>query len=111
MTEVRLYPGVDRYDIQLRFSDDTVWAIDFKDVQKPYRLAKELKGLYGEGSLRYNKSFYVISDRCVINHSDYTKIVQEEAKQLPKQTQVVSDRVFRQRVQQKITQLQKGGDV
>lgn len=108
LTEVNLYPGVDRYDIQLRFSDDTVWAIDFKDVQYPYRLAKELKGLSGEGSLRYDQSFYVISDRCVANYPDYTKIVKEEAKQLPKQTQVVSDKVFRQRVQQKITQLQKG---
>ena len=107
LKEVRLYPGVDRYDIQLRFSDDTVWAIDFKDVRDPYKLA-DLKGLYGEGSLRYNKSFYVVSDRCVINHPDYTKIVKEEAKQLPKQTQVLSDRVFRQRVQRKITQLQRG---
>ena len=107
LKEVRLYPGVDRYDIQLRFSDDTVWAIDFKDVQYPYRLAKELKKLY-EGSLRYDESFYVISDRCVANHSDYTKIAKEEAKQLPKQTQVVSDSVFRKQVKQKITQLQKG---
>lgn len=107
LTEVRLYPGVDSYDIQLRFSDETVWAIDFKDVRDPYKLAV-LKGLYGEGSLRYDKSFYVISDRCVANHPDYTKIVKEEAKELPKQTQVVSDQVFRQRVQQKITQLQRG---
>ena len=108
ITEVNLYPGVDRYDFQLRFSDDTAWAIDFKDVQKPYRLARELKGLYGEGSLRYNESFYVISDRCVANHFDYTKIAKEEAKHLPKQTQVVSDKIFRNRVKQKITQLQKG---
>ena len=111
LTELRLYPGVDRYDFQLRFSDDTVWAIDFKDVQKPYRLARELKGLYGEGSLDYDKSFYVISDRCVVNHPDYTRIVKEEAKQLPKQTQVVSDKIFRKQVQQKITQLQKGVNV
>ena len=111
LTEIRLYPGVDRYDLQLRFSDDTVWAIDFKDVRNPYKLAKTLKGLYGEGSLRYDKSFYVISDRCVANYPDYTKIAKEEAKQLPKQTQVLSDKIFRQRVQQKIIQLQKGVDV
>lgn len=108
LKEVRLYPGVDRYDIQLRFSDDTVWAIDFKDVRNPYKLAKTLKGLYGEGSLRYDESFYVISARCIANHPDYTKIAKEEAKQLPRQTQVVSDKVFRQQVKQKITQLQTG---
>lgn len=111
LKEVRLYPGVDRYDIQLRFNNDAVWAIDFKDVRDPYRLAKELKGLYSEGSLRYDKSFYVISDRCVVNHPDYTKIAKEEAKQLPKSTQIVSDKIFRQLVKQKITQLQKGVDV
>ena len=108
LTEVNLYPGVDRYDFQLRFSDDTVWAIDFKDVRDPYKLAKTLNGLYSEGSLRYDKSFYVISDRCVVNYLDYTKIAKEKAKQLPKQTQIVSDKVFRKQVLQKITQLHKG---
>jgi hypothetical protein len=108
LKEVQLYPGIDRYDIQLLFSDDTVWAIDFKDVRDPYKLAKTLKGLYGEGSLRYNESFYVISDRCVANYSDYTNIAREEAKKLPKQTQVVSDKVFREQVKQRITQLQQG---
>lgn len=108
LKEIRLYPGVDRYDLQLRFSDDTVWAIDFKDVRNPYKLAKTLNGLYGEGNLRYDESFYVISDRCVANYPDYTKIVKQEAKQLPKQTQVVSDKIFRKQVKQKITQLQKG---
>lgn len=111
LKEVLLYPGVDRYDLQLRFSDDTVWAIDFKDVRNPYQLAKELKALYGEGSLRYDQGFYVISDRCVANCLEYTKIAKEEATQLPKQTQVLSDKVFRQRVMQKITQLQKGDNV
>ncbi len=111
LKEVRLYPGLDRYDIQLCFSDYKVWAIDFKDVRNPYKLAKNLKGLYGEGSLQYDQSFYVISDRCVDNYPDYTKIVKEEAKQLPKQTQVISDKVFKQKVTEKITQLQKLGNV
>ena len=109
LTEVRLYPGLDRYDIQLHFSDDIVWAIDYKDVRNPYNLAKNLNGLYREGSLQYDKSFYVISDRCVANYPEYIKIVKENAKQLHKQTQVVSDQFFKQQVMEKITQLQKGG--
>ncbi|MGK7958219.1 MAG: hypothetical protein AB4063_23630 [Crocosphaera sp.] len=107
LKEVRLYPGVDWYDIQLRFSDDTVWAIDFKDVQYPYRLAQKLEGLYREGSLQYNESFYVISDRCVDNHPNYLKILREEAKNLPSATHLSSDRNFRQKVKDKITKLQK----
>ncbi len=61
--QVKLYPGLDRYDLQLRFSDDEVWAIDVKDVRDPYKLAKNLQPLYSEGSLHYDQSFYVISDR------------------------------------------------
>ena len=74
-------------------------------------MAKNLNGLYGEGNLRYDQSFYVISDRCVDIYPEYTKIVKEEAKTLPKQTQVVSDQFFKQQVTEKITQLQKGGNV
>ncbi|MDJ0579331.1 hypothetical protein [Crocosphaera sp.] len=111
LKDIRLYPGLDRYDIQLRFTDETVWAIDFKDVRNPYKLAKDLNGLYGEGNLRYDQSFYVISDRCVDIYPEYTKIVKEEAKKLPKQTQVVSDQFFQEQVMEKITQLQKGGNV
>ena len=109
--EVRLYPGVDRYDLQLRFSDDTVWAIDYKDVRDPYKLAKTLKALYSEGSLRYDESFYVISDRCINNHPDYIDIARKAAKNLPYETHLVSDTTFRERVNQKITELQKGGTV
>ena len=108
LKEVRLYPGVDCYDFQLRFSDNTVWAIDFKDVQYPYRLAQKLESLYREGSLRYNESFYVISDRCVDNYPNYLKILREEAKKLPPSTQLSSDRNFRQKVRDKIAKLQKG---
>ncbi len=107
LKEVRLYPGMDRYDFQLRFSDDTVWAIDFKDVQYPYRLAQKLEGLYGEGSLQYDESFYVISDRCTNNYPNYLKILREEVKKLPPATHLSSDRNFRQRVRDKITELQK----
>ena len=108
LKEVRLYPGVDCYDFQLRFSDDKVWAIDFKDVQYPYRLAQKLEGLYREGSLRYDESFYVISDRCIDKYPNYLKILREEAKKLPPATHLSSDRNFRQRVRNKITELQKG---
>ncbi|MEL6438530.1 MAG: hypothetical protein AAFQ80_04660 [Cyanobacteria bacterium J06621_8] len=108
LQEIRLYPGIDRYDLQLRFSDDTVWAVDFKDVQYPYRLAQKLESLCREGNLRYDKSFYVISDRCINNYPNYLKILREEAKKLPPATQLSSDRNFRQRVRDKITELQKG---
>lgn len=106
--QVKLYPGVDRYDLQLRFGDDAIWAIDFKDVRDPYKLAQNLKPLYSEGSLRYNESFYVISDRCIENYPDYLEIARKEAKNLPYETHLVSDKVFRTQVNNKITEQQKG---
>ncbi|MEG4147760.1 restriction endonuclease-related protein [Microcoleus sp. Pol12B5] len=111
LQQVKLYPGLDRYDLQLRFSDGTVWAIDIKDVRDPYKLAKSLKPLYGEGSLRYDESFYVISDRCMANYPDYLEILRQAAKQLPNATHVVSEKSFKIRVNDKIAKLQKGGTI
>lgn len=108
LQQVKLYPGVDRYDLQLCFSDNAVWAIDFKDVRDPYKLAKNLKPLYSEGSLHYDESFYVISDRCIANYPDYLQIARKEARNLPYETHLVSDKVFRTKVNNKITELQKG---
>ncbi|MEG4325441.1 restriction endonuclease-related protein [Microcoleus sp. herbarium5] len=109
--QVKLYPGLDRYDLQLRFSDGTVWAIDIKDVRDPYKLAKNIKPLYSEGSLRYDESFYVISDRCMANYPDYLEILRKEAKQLSNATHLVSEKSFKIRVNDKIAELQKGGTV
>ncbi|HAX76900.1 MAG TPA: hypothetical protein DCY88_13925 [Cyanobacteria bacterium UBA11372] len=109
--QVKLYPGLDWYDLQLRFSDGAVWAIDIKDVRDPYKLAKKLKPLCDEGSLRYDESFYVISDRCIANYPDYLKILCKEAKQLLNATHLVSEKSFKNLVNGKITELQKGGTV
>ncbi|MEG5033542.1 restriction endonuclease-related protein [Microcoleus sp. AT3-D2] len=109
--QVKLYPGLDRYDLQLGFGDGTVWAIDIKDVRDPYKLAKNVKPLYSEGSLRYDESFYVISDRCMANYPDYLEILRQAAKQLPNATHVVSEKSFKIRVNDKIAELQKGGTV
>lgn len=108
LQKVKLYPGLDRYDLQLRFSDNAVWAIDVKDVRDPYKLAKNLQTLYSEGSLRYDEGFYVISDRCIKNQPDYLEVARKEAKTLPPTTHLLSARNFRQKVSDKITELQKG---
>ncbi len=108
LQQVKLYPGLDRYDLQLRFRDDAIWAIDVKDVRDHYKLAKNLQPLYSEGSLRYDEGFYVISDRCIQNYPDYLEVARKAAKTLPYTTHLLSDRNFRQRVSGKISELQKG---
>lgn len=109
LQQVKLYPGLDRYDLQLRFSDDAVWAIDVKDVRDPYKLAKNLQPLYSEGSLRYEQGFYVISDRCIKNQPDYLQVARKAARYLPNETHLLSKKDFRTEVINKISELQKGG--
>ncbi|PSB56973.1 hypothetical protein C7B77_10030 [Chamaesiphon polymorphus CCALA 037] len=111
LPQVKLYPGLDRYDLQLYFGDSTVWAIDFKDVRDPYKLAKNLNPLYGEGNLHHDESFYVISDRCIQASQDYVEIARKAAPNLPAKTQLMSAKGFKNKVNNKISELQKGGIV
>jgi hypothetical protein len=40
--ELRLYPGVDRYDLRLRLQNGEVHALDVKDHRRPYALEQQL---------------------------------------------------------------------
>jgi REase associating with pPIWI_RE len=108
LQQIKLYPGLDRYDLQLHFGDRTVWAINFKDVRDPYKLAKNLNPLYGEGNLHHDESFYVISDRCIQASPDYVEIARKAAMSLPVETQLMSDKSFRTKVNNKVATLKKG---
>jgi hypothetical protein len=105
---VHVYPGIDRYDLQLHFSDGFIWAVDVKDYPNPYNLAPKLIPLYGEGELRYDEGFYVIPSRHLNQRENYIQILREEATALPESTHLLSDIVFESRVVIKIEQLQKG---
>lgn len=104
---VLLWPGIDRYDLQLRFANGSVWAIDLKDYPKPDALALHLTPIYGEGDLRYDESFYVVPVRC-LDRDNYLQIAREHATNLPTSTHLISDIAFEQRVAEQITRLQKG---
>jgi len=105
---VLLYPGLDRYDLQLRFGDGTVWAIDVKDYRNPYQLAAKLFPVYGEGTLQYSESFYVIPNDRVLRYNNYIQIAREEATKLPASTRILSDVEFEERVTTKISSLKQG---
>lgn len=105
LSSVDLYPGVDRYDLKLTFSDNAVWGIDVKDYRSPYLLSRKLPGIYGEGNLAYTEGFYVVPERRLRGHSEYLKIVREKVK-LPDHTCILSDAEFEDRVLFKIKSLQ-----
>jgi hypothetical protein len=99
---IHLYPGIDRYDLQLRFCDQSTWAVDIKDYRSPYNLASKLTPLFGEGDLRYDDSFYVIPIQRLQQREDYIEILREQATKLPSSTHLLSDAVFEERVINKI---------
>ncbi|MDZ8027463.1 MAG: hypothetical protein RMX97_22600 [Nostoc sp. DedQUE11] len=105
---IHLYPGIDRYDLQLRFCDQSTWAVDIKDYRSPYNLAPKLTPLFGEGDLRYDESFYVIPIQRLQQREDYIEILREQAIKLPSSTNLLSDAVFEERVIHKIEQLREG---
>ncbi len=81
LVEVRLYPGVDRYDLRLQFSDDQVWAVDVKDYHLPTELgvhiARSPKPYDMDSRLRWDRAFYVIPDER--EKGGYCRIVRQEA--------------------------------
>ncbi|BCL37119.1 hypothetical protein [Nostoc sp. MS1] len=108
LCEVQLWPGIDRYDLQLRFGDGSVWSVDIKDYRNPYDLALQLKPIFGEGELHYDESFYVIPNHRLHQRQDYIEILREEATELPKSTHIFSDIAFEEQVITKVMHLNQG---
>lgn len=105
LIEVQLWPGIDRYDLQLRFKDE-VWGIDVKDYKDPYRLGQKIKNdkLYNLGSLGWDQGFYVFPTYRQQQHANYQACVIREATPLPQNIRVISDKKFRELVTKKLKQ-------
>lgn len=84
LTNVTLYPGVDRYDIRLVFSDGEVWAIDVKDYRDPLALGKQIgshpRPFDRDPRLRWSRTYYVVPDYREREHPGYREKAQREAR-------------------------------
>lgn len=107
LVDVVLWPQIDMYDIQLRFAD-VVWAIDVKEHQRPHLLGRHLTGLYREGSLYWDRGFYVYPVYREKQRLDYGEVARQEMGNHLINTELISDEVFKSRVRQKIRALKKG---
>lgn len=107
LNAVHLWPGIDRYDLQLVFADGTVWAVDVKDYGDPRRVAQQLGALYGEGSLRYDRGFYVIPMRR-LRTENYLELATQAAHELPPNIEVISEEDLQHRIRDYIDALRKG---
>ena len=106
LTKVVLYPEIDCYDLQLQFSDRTVWAVDVKDVPNPLRLAGELPRLNGSGSLKYDEGLYIVPQAYVEQNPEY--LTQARSLSDMKGMEVMGADAFEGKVNAKIKQLQRG---
>jgi hypothetical protein len=109
LIEVELWPGLDRYDLRLRFSDGMMWAVDVKDYSNPAILAPHLRRLPNGGALRHDASFYVIPAARVRAVPGYLTIAHQGALELPPETVVLTDTEFLARVRAVLTGHSQGG--
>ena len=111
LLEVLRWPGIDRYDLRLLFSDEKAWAVDVKDREDPYRLAADLKPLYNEADLKYDEAFYLFPARRLRENQNYRTILQEESSPLPSTHMITSISDFEARVTDKIQWLKRASRV
>lgn len=106
LLRVTLWPGIDRYDIQLQFRDE-VWAIDIKDYKDPYQLGRKLTAIYGAGELRYNRGFYVFPNYRLKQRENYQQIATNAMSDVPRNISLMSDSDLCNQVEAKVSQLRR----
>ncbi len=100
LQQVVLWPGVDRYDLLLKFREG-IWAVDVKDYKDPFALGKHIaqdNRQVAESSLEWNYWFYVYPSYREIQRPDYATHVRRAAGQLPSNVVILSEKQFKARV-------------
>lgn len=75
-----LWPQMDRYDVEIRFSDGEVWEIDVKAYRNPIVLRTKILNDNGFPAGNYTRGYYVIPGEYTINQKNYTTIINRALK-------------------------------
>lgn len=109
---VSLWPGIDRYDLQIRFQDEEVWAVDVKDYKNPHQLGQKIAvdSLYdAEKVLRWQRGYYIVPfyrTNQYATYDDYLqKVVQAADSQLQDNVAILDEAGFMQAVEEKVARL------
>lgn len=70
-----LWPQMDRYDVELQFSDGEIWEIDVKAYRNPITLRTKILNDNGFPEGNYARGYYVIPDEYTTNQKNYTTII------------------------------------
>jgi hypothetical protein len=98
--EVILWPGVDHYDLQLKFEGVT-WAVDVKDYKDPFVLGKHIaqdNRHVVEPALEWQKWYYVYPSYREQQRSDYCESVTRAAGKLSPGVAIISEAQFKEYV-------------
>lgn len=101
LKSVVLWPGVDRYDLQLTFPG-VVWAIDVKDYKDPLMLGKYIaqdkRDMSQYPSLDWQQWYYVYPSYRERQGPDYHARVVRSAGKLPSNVAIISEMQFKELV-------------
>lgn len=78
----KLWPYMDRFDLEITFNDGTKWVIDAKTIREPFFLRQQIRNKGGFPSGNYEKGFYVIPNEIIGERRDYCKIINRELKRM-----------------------------
>ena len=70
-----LWPQMDRYDVEIQFSDGEVWEIDAKAYRNPIALRTKIQNDNGFPDGEYARGYFVIPGEYVVNQRQYTTII------------------------------------
>lgn len=70
-----LWPQMDRYDVEILFSDGEVWEIDAKAYRNPIALRTKIQNDNGLPEGEYERGYFVVPDEYTVNRRNYTGII------------------------------------
>lgn len=102
LRQVVLWPGVDRYDLQLKFQRPTLtvdsWAVDVKDYKDPFALGKHIaqdNRQVAESALVWQQWYYVYPSYRETQRADYRVCALRAAGPLPGNVDILSEKQFK----------------
>lgn len=70
-----LWPQMDRYDVEIQFSDGEIWEIDAKAYRNPIALRTKIQNDNGFPEGKYARGYFVIPNEYTVNKRNYTAII------------------------------------
>ena len=71
----KLWPQMDRYDVEIQFADGEIWEIDAKSYRSPIALRSKIQSDHGFPEGDYARGYFVIPSEYVRNQRNYTAII------------------------------------